>query len=187
MTVCRNAKGRIDAMENTARVRAATAADLDAVNAVIEDAVMTWSLPDRVKRLALTSYRYDATDLAHLGIVVFDSGRGAVKGVAAWEPATPRDMPGGARALLLHGLYVAPAAARGGIGSRLLDAALKAVRDGGYDGLLVKAQFEAVGFFESKGFVAVDEPKSGERYPHRMWLAMAPPLDSSNCFKGDES
>lgn len=33
-------------------LRPATADDLEAVNRVIENAVMTWDLPDRVKRLA---------------------------------------------------------------------------------------------------------------------------------------
>ncbi len=37
-------------------IRLAGHADLEAINRVIEVAVMTWDLPDRVKRLSLPAY-----------------------------------------------------------------------------------------------------------------------------------
>jgi hypothetical protein len=64
-------------------LRQAAAADLDAVNAVIERAVMTWQLPERVKRLAMPSYRYGPHDLAHLHLVVADDNVHGIIGVAA--------------------------------------------------------------------------------------------------------
>ena len=51
------------------RLRPLAAADLDSTNAVIEAAMMTWSLPKRLKRLSLSSYRYDPTDLEHLTLM----------------------------------------------------------------------------------------------------------------------
>ena len=51
-------------------LRLAIDADLGTVNAVIERAVMTWKLPERVKRLAMPSYRYAGYDLKYLHIVV---------------------------------------------------------------------------------------------------------------------
>ena len=51
-------------------LRLATSVDLGGVNAVVERAVMTWKLPERVKRLAMPSYRYAGCDLKYLHIVV---------------------------------------------------------------------------------------------------------------------
>ena len=95
-------------------------------------------------------------------------------GVAAWEPADPADVPPGFRALLLHGLYVRAAQHRRGIGSRLLAAAERAAEQGGFDGLLVKAQPEAEGFFAARGLhrLAVLDP--ARDYPHRFWKPLPP-------------
>jgi hypothetical protein len=89
-------------------IRDAARADLDAVNAVVEAAIRTWKLPDRVKRLALPVYRYTPEDLGHLQLRVLEQSSGIVA-VAAWEPADPRDLPGAGSGMLLHGLYVDPA------------------------------------------------------------------------------
>ena len=155
-----------------ARLRPATVADLAAINAVIERAVMTWPLPERVKRLTLPSYRYNPHDLEHLQIVVAETSEHGVIGVAAWEPANPRDLPAGQTGLLLHGLYVDPDRQRGGAGSRLLDAALAAAREQGFDGLLVKVQPGAENFFLARGLkrLAIADPTRD--YPHRFWKAV---------------
>lgn len=152
-------------------LRPATAADLDAVNAVIERAVMTWHLPQRVKRLTLPSYRYQPHDLDHLHIVVAEDADRTLLGVAAWEPASPRDLPAGKTGLLLHGLYVDPAQQRRGIGTRLLDAAVNAARTQGFDGLLVKARPEAEGFFLARGLTLLPVIDAERDYPHRFWKA----------------
>jgi predicted N-acetyltransferase YhbS len=159
---------------NTSNLRPATPADLDAINAVIERAVMTWNLPERVKRLTLPSYRYTAHDLEHLHMVLAEDAEGAVLGVAAWEPASPRDLPTGKTGLLLHGLYVDPVRQRAGVGSRLLEAAVSAAREQGFDGLLVKARPEAEGFFLARGLKPLRVADPDRDYPHRFWKATAP-------------
>lgn len=156
------------------RLRPAQAGDLDALNAVIERAVMTWQLAERVKRLSLPCYRYHAHDLEHLQIVVAEDAGGTIVGVAAWEDANSRDVPGGGRALLLHGLYVEPARQRAGLGSALLDAAATDTQGRGYDGLLVKAQADASGFFAARGMRRLPVRDPARDYPHRYWLAVQP-------------
>ena len=155
----------------TARLRPAAAVDLPAINAVIEGAVMTWELPERVKRLVLPSYRYSRHDLDHLHLVVAEAPDGGIAGVAAWETADQRDVPAGKTGLLLHGLYVDPEQQRRGVGTLLLDAAVSAAREQGVDGLLVKAQPDAVDFFVARGLtrLAVEDPDRD--YAHRYWLA----------------
>lgn len=157
--------------EDVVVLRPAQANDLDVLNAVIERAISTWNLPERVKRLSLPSYRYQEHDLSHLHIVVAEDKARAIAGVAAWEAANPRDAPAGKRGLLLHGLYVDPAKQKQGIGSRLLEAALQAARAGGFDGLLVKAQADAIGFFAARGMARMPVENPERDYPHRYWQA----------------
>ena len=157
----------------TAVLRPATPADLDAINAMIERAVMTWNLPERVKRLTLPSYRYSAHDLDHLHMVLAEDAGHAVLGIAAWEPASARDLPAGKTGLLLHGLYVDPQRQRAGAGSRLLEAAVSAAREQGFDGLLVKARPEAEGFFLARGLTPLPVTDAERDYPHRFWKDMA--------------
>jgi GNAT superfamily N-acetyltransferase len=152
-------------------LRPAMPADLAAINAVVERAVMTWNLPERVKRLTLPSYRYQPHDLDHLRILVAEDAERAVLGVAAWEPASARDLPVGKTGLLLHGLYVDPARQRAGVGSRLLEAAVNAAREQDFDGLLVKARPEAEGFFLSQGLELSPIRDPQRDYPHRFWKA----------------
>ncbi len=156
------------------RIRAAGVADLGGVNGVIERAVMGWRMAERVKRLSLPSCRYHAHDLVHLQLVAAVAADDAIVGVAAWEPAGARDVPGGGRGLLLHGLYVDPAYQHRGIGSALLDGAAAAAREGGFDGLLVKAQADANGFFAGRGLQHLPVTDPARDYPHRFWLALGP-------------
>jgi predicted N-acetyltransferase YhbS len=151
-------------------LRPANKTDLAAINRLIERAVQTWNLPERVKRLALPTYLYTVHDLDHLHIFIAEDSAAAVIGVAAWEDAAPRDCPQGCRGLLLHGLYVDPDRQRGGTGSRLLSAAAGAAREQGYDGLLVKAQADAEGFFRSRGLQQLAVADASRDYPNRFWL-----------------
>ena len=150
-------------------VREAQLADLDAINRVVESAVMSWSLPERVKRLSLPSYRYNALDLEHLELVVAEDHSGQILGVAAWEDADPRDLPEDGPALLLHGLYVQPADQHRGLGRQLFSQAEQAARQRACRGLLVKAQAEASDFFSRLGMekLAADNPRY--QYANRYW------------------
>lgn len=154
--------------EASFNMRRATVTDLDRANRVVEAAAMGWDLPERVKRLTLPSYRYQPHDLEHLELVVAVD-RGGIVGVAAWEPAQPGDGPTGARALLLHGLYVVPERQGEGLGTRLLGAADATAREGGFDGVLVKAQRSAQPFFRARGFTQLPVADPDRDYPHRFW------------------
>lgn len=162
---------RSAAAEPTAkpRIREALAADLSVINAVVERAVMTWKLPERVKRLALSSYRYHAYDLRHQCMLVAELCNGDIIGVAALEEADPKDLPYPHTGLLLHGLYVEPGWQYRGIGTRLIEAAYAICRETGHDGLLVKAQPDAAAFFQTRGMqrLAVTDPDRD--YPYRYW------------------
>lgn len=151
-------------------LRTATIEDLEDINHVIETAVMTWKLPERVKRLSLSSYRYTALDFEHLVIWVAVNEAQKILGIGAWEEADPRETPQGVKALLLHGLYVAPAQQHQGIGGQLFQAVMQAAREQDYAGLLVRAQEQACGFFEAMGMrrLAVNDP--ARHYANRFWL-----------------
>lgn len=153
------------------RIRLALAAELAAINAIVERAVMTWKLPERVKRLALPSYRYHAHDLAHQRILVAERLDTGIVGVAALEEAEPKDLPTAGGGLLLHGLYVDPAWQGQGVGSRLLEAALDTCRQTGQGGLLVKAQPDAAGFFQRRGMQRLAMKDPDRDYPYRYWLS----------------
>lgn len=153
-------------------LRQGTADDLDAVNALIEAAIMKWNLPERVKRLSAPSYRYNGHDLEHLTLLVAESAAGDLVGVATWEPAERDDTPEHQRGLLLHGLYVHPAHHHQGIGTRLLESALQAGLAGGYDGVLVKANKVAQEFFAARGLRLLRVERPGRDYPYRYWSTL---------------
>jgi N-acetylglutamate synthase-like GNAT family acetyltransferase len=150
-------------------LRQAAPDDLPALNRVVEASFMTWELPERVKRLSLPSYLYNEMDLRHLQIMLAERDA-AVVGVAAWEPAGAVDCPAGSHGLLLHGLYVDPGDMHAGIGTRLLEAAREAASLQGFDGILVKAQSDSVGFFERLGLQVLPVEDSARHYAKRFWL-----------------
>jgi GNAT superfamily N-acetyltransferase len=130
---------------------------------------MTWDLPERVKRLSLSSYRYSELDLKHLHMMVAEDASHTLIGVAAWEAAENKDLPAGKTALLLHGLYVLPQHHHRGIGGRLFQAALSAVKEKRLHGLLVKAQEDASGFFAAQGMIKLEADDPARHYAHRYY------------------
>ena len=154
------------------RLRPAMLEDLDAINSVVETAVMTWDLPERVKRLVLPSYHYTEVDLKHLEIVVAVDARQHILGVAAWEQADIRDTPQGQLGLLLHGLYVLPAYHHQGIGRQLFQAASDSALKHRVDGLLVKVQQNANGFFDAMGMSQLPAEDAMRHYSNRYWKSM---------------
>ena len=153
-------------------LRTARPDDIEAINAVIEAAVMGWNLPERVKRLSLATLKYSRYDLDHFELWVVETADGEVAGAAAWTPAGAKDLPPATRGLLLHGIYVDPAQQHRGLGARLLERARSAAAAGGYDGLLAKAQPGAEGFFAKQGLVKLPVRDPARDYPHRYWLAV---------------
>ena len=145
---------------------------IEAINAVIEAAVMGWDLPERVRRLSLATLKYSRFDLDHFELCVAETADGKVAGAAAWTPADAKDLPPATRGLLLHGIYVDPAQQHRGLGARLLERARAAAVEGGYDGLLVKAQPGAEGFFSKQGMVKLPVRDPARDYPRRYWLAL---------------
>ena len=150
-----------------AHIRPATGNDLTAINAVVEAGVMGWDLPERVKRLSLDSYRYRAEDLDHLDLFVAENDEREIIGLAALETADEKDLPQGKRGLLLHGLYVDPRYRSRGVGRQLLDHAIDLARNRNSDGVLVKAQADANGFFAALSGEALAVENPGRDYPHR--------------------
>ncbi len=158
------------AMPETVALRSARPDDLDPINTLVAEAIEDWPLPERVRRLALPAYRYTEADFMFLEVRVVESA-GQVLGVAAWEHAGPRELPDGVSdGLLLHGLYVARAARRMGIGSQLVDTCRAAAREVGVAGVLVKAQGSAAGFFEAMGFIPVPVRDRDRDYEQRYWI-----------------
>jgi predicted N-acetyltransferase YhbS len=107
-------------------------------------------------------------DLEHLEIFVAQIGQKTV-GVVAWEPADINDTPNHTKGLLLHGLYVDPDTHLQGIGTRLFQAAERAVQDQGLNGLLVKAQSGAEGFFKKQGMTRLPVHNPERHYVNRYW------------------
>ncbi|MDZ7804576.1 GNAT family N-acetyltransferase [Thiohalophilus sp.] len=160
------------------QLRQANSRDLPELNAVIEAAVMGWNLPERVKRLALPSYRYDEHDLDHLDLWVAQIPP-ALVGVVALEPADRRELPNGQCGLLLHGLYVHPEYQHQGIGRQLLQLAEQQVRERQLDGLLVRAQSGAGEFFAAQGMQTLETRDEGRDYQYRYWKTVTPQAEST--------
>ena len=132
---------------------------------------MQWKLPERVKRLALSSYLYRPHDLAHLELYVAEMREPlAIVGVAALEPAAA-ELPVSAAGMLLHGIYIDPARQRSGLGRSLVRHAMTLVAARSLSGLLVKAQPDAVGFFAKLGMKKLPVKDTSRDYPYRFWLA----------------
>lgn len=119
-------------------VRPASPDDLASVNGVIRSAIMSWGIPDRVKRLSLPIYSYSLQDMKYLSMCVAEDETGIV-GVAACEPAHDSETPIRKTGVLLHGIYVRSDRHRQGVGARLLCEARRHTRRCDADGLLVKA------------------------------------------------
>lgn len=155
-------------------IRRATLADLDGINQVIEAAIMTWKLPERVKRLSLSSYRYNELDFKHLDFLVAENDAHAIVGVAAWEEAATRDLPHQQKGMLLHGIYVAPDYHHQGVGQQLFQQVEHEIQQQGYNTLLVKAQADADGFFLAQGMQRLSIANDKRDYANRFWKRLSP-------------
>jgi len=107
---------------------------------------MQWDLPDRVKRLSLSSFHYDALDLQHMDIHVATDDEQIIVGVVACEMTDSPD------AMLLHGIFVRPNEQHQGVGTLLLKTLEQSLSSSRVKTLLVKPQKEAMSFFQGLGF-----------------------------------
>lgn len=148
-------------------------ADLGAINRVVEGAVMTWRVAERVKRLALPGYRYAESDFADHTFIVAARGGDGVVGVAAMTDAEARDLPAGSTGVYLHGLYVLPALHRRGVGARLFLAVVNRARECSAAGVLVKAQRDAEAFFHAQGMRPLERNGGEPVYPRPYWFSLA--------------
>lgn len=153
-------------------VRDATHSDLPTVNRIIAESVVSWGLPERVRRLATPSLNYSETDLQHMTVVLLTHAAHGGIGVAAWEEASRLDAPAGVRAFLLHGLYIVPDYQQRGLGTKLIELAANWIRDRGYDGIAVRAWRDSSDFFAARGFVPIDRDAPADLYPRRLWKAL---------------
>jgi GNAT superfamily N-acetyltransferase len=156
---------------------------LGQINEVVSEAVLSWPIADRVRRLALPSYLYDASDVDamrfHMARAPVADGEKVV-GVAAYEPADPSELPeppapataDARRGWLLHGLFVRPDQQRRGVGWHLLASVVSTARQAGIHGIVVKANRHAVPFFEANGFNPLAPADTKRDYPHRYWLSL---------------
>ena len=153
------------------KVRTANITDLPGINRVIEGAVMSWDLPERVKRLSLPSYYYSEMDLQHLEIIITEENEKIIA-LASWEVAEEKDTPDQQHGLLIHGLYVHPATQNQGLGTQLFRAIENIAKEKSLDGLLVKAQKDAVVFFEKLGMQPLTVTNPDKNYKNRFWKSL---------------
>lgn len=156
------------------RIRAAAIGnDLQRVNRAVEQALLSWRLPDRVYRLALPSLLYDTGDLDHMQFVGAGDVEGKGAGVAAWEVADQREAPAGAHALLLHGLYVIPHWQGHGTGTRLLEFAQFWASVRGFDGIVLPAWRKSETFFRTRVFSSLTAEHAAVQDSLRLWRPSA--------------
>ena len=123
--------------------------DLHCINKVVTAAVMSWPMPERIRRLSVPVLSYDSEDFKHYRFALYrDSGE--IRGVAAWNAQAPMLTEFGI-GRLLHGLYISPGSQGRGHGQTLTAAVLSEAVALGADGLVVKAERPSIGFFEHCG------------------------------------
>ena len=153
-------------------IRVGRSEDLDQMNRVVELAVMSWQLPDRVKRLAIPSYRYHDYDISSMTFYVAEDASNQVRGVAALEEVSA-PLASDTRAMLLHGLYVVPECHGQGVGKQLLASAEIHAHNQNVSGVLVKAQPEAASFFVQQGYEELEIEDARKDYQHRLWKSFS--------------
>lgn len=155
-------------------LRKATPDDLMFINGIIETSVMSWQLPERVKRLSLPNYRYKAEHFDTLTLFLAVAKETPdVLGVLALGTATGEHAPPGKNATLLHGIYVDPINHREGVGTKLVAHSVKAAKKAETDGVLVHAQPDSIAFFEATGFARCEIPDTEDtEYRNTFWKSL---------------
>ena len=151
------------------KIRKAERNDLDKINDVVATAIDTWNLTERVKRISLPLFRYQQHDFEHLHIVVAEGDDYAILGIAALQQTGTSGLPDEGLMPILQGLYIDPGYHRKGVGSLLLQSIEEIAVATEAAGLLVKAQPQAISFFEGHGFKLLPVDDNSLDYPYRLW------------------
>ena len=160
------------AVKTKVKLRAATSEDLLFINGIIEAAVMSWTLPERVKRLSMPAYRYDKAALEAVDMQVASDSDGDIVGVVAYcEPKEEMALQD-RKALLLHGIFVDTTSHRQGVGAAMVKAIKSKAAKQEADGILVHAQPDALEFFKALKFEQLPVVDEELDYKHRYWLAI---------------
>lgn len=159
----------------TVDVKLVNDADLDEINELITAGVMKWPVADRVKRLTLPLYLYNADEVKNM-LLIAARVEGKLVGIAALEDMDTRSLPKRCRtkdtAMLLHGLYVHPDFQHHGLGTLLCEKSAEVTRQRERCGMMVKAQAHAIDFFKRVGMEALEVRNISRDYPHRFWLPL---------------
>jgi len=153
-------------------VHEATASDLHTVNGIITESIVSWGLPDRVRRLATPSLTYNESDLKHMSVIFLINADGSGIAMAAWEEASGLDVPENTKEFLIHGLYVVPACQQRGLGTRLIELVANRISHRKSGGMTVRAWRDSVAFFLSRGFAPIKPDSSTDTYPQRLWRSL---------------
>jgi N-acetylglutamate synthase-like GNAT family acetyltransferase len=142
--------------EQSYDIKPARANDLQAINVVIENAVMGWPLAERVKRLSVNVLIYDVTDFSHYNMYVAYKNHEIV-GVVAWDPQHPDN--------LLHGIYITPAEQQNGLGKQLLSFIFTLAKELAKTSVIIKAERISCAYFEHLGLEKVTSERLNN-YPY---------------------
>ncbi len=158
------------AVKTKVKLRTASSGDLLFINGIIEAAVMSWKLPERVKRLSMPGYRYDAASLETVDMQVASDSDGDIVGVVASCKPTEDMALNDRKALVLHGVFVDTTNHRQGVGRTLVQSVVDQARAESLDGVLVNAQPDALAFFQALEFQQLPVVDEELDYKHRYWL-----------------
>jgi len=150
---------------NKSDIRLANSNDLDVINQIITTAVMSWTLPERVKRLSLTSYHYKDVDLQFLQIYVVSMKNTPIAVLALDNELI--QLSNNRNALLIHGLYVDTYQQGRGIGRYLITFSEQQAKLKNANALLVKAQKDAESFFLRMGMQKLQVEDESRDYQAR--------------------
>lgn len=154
------------------KLRKATAKDLLFINGIIEAAVMSWALPERVKRISVPRYRYDAAALEAVDMRVASDTDGDIVGVVAWCLPDESMALDDRKALQLHGIFVDAVNHRQNVGRTMAKAALTYAKKQSLDGVLAHVQPDALAFFQALDYQLLPVVDEELDYKHRYWRAI---------------
>lgn len=149
--------------------------DLGVIEQIIAASISAWPAPDRLKRCVLPVLVYRVADLLDHEVIWVRRGVEPIA-VAAWELDGDRPDPEAGTSTLLHGLFVVADAQRHGVGEGLQAMIAQRAARVGFNGLHVKAERFATGYFEGHGYHRLspaDQPDAHESYPYWFWQSCA--------------